>query len=159
VATSRAGLGYTMLVITMLGWSGAWITAKAAAHDAPPSEVALGRFVVASLGLVPAWMLLERSRHVALGRREWLLVLGMAATGIATYTILFLVGVQLAPASDGAIITPGLSGMFATLVAFLALGERLTPAQLAGGALVLAAVVLLQLPARRPAPRLAEAPA
>jgi drug/metabolite transporter (DMT)-like permease len=39
------------------------------------------------------------------------------------------------------------------------LGERLTAPQLAGGALVLAAVVLLQLPARRRVPRLAEVPA
>ena len=35
------------------------------------------------------------------------------------------------------------------VLAFFVLGERLAPAQLAGGALVLAAVVLLQLPARR----------
>jgi drug/metabolite transporter (DMT)-like permease len=46
------------------------------------------------------------------------------------------------------------------VLAFFALGERLTPLQLAGGALVLAAVVLLQLPARRRvSARLAEAPA
>jgi len=36
------------------------------------------------------------------------------------------------------------------LIAYLALGERLLPLQLAGGALVLAAVILLQL--GRPAP-------
>jgi drug/metabolite transporter (DMT)-like permease len=44
------------------------------------------------------------------------------------------------------------------VLAFLILGERLTVPQLAGGALVLAAVVMLQLPARRAAPRLAEVP-
>ena len=53
-------------------------------------------------------------------------------------------------------------GFFAFLagaLAFAVLGEHLTPLQLAGGALVLAAVVLLQLPARRGAPVLAEVPA
>jgi hypothetical protein len=38
-------------------------------------------------------------------------------------------------------------------------GERLTPGQLVGGALVLAAVIMLQLPAGRTAPRMAGAPA
>jgi drug/metabolite transporter (DMT)-like permease len=44
-------------------------------------------------------------------------------------------------------------------LAFLALGERLTPAQLVGGAMVLSAVVLLQLRPRPVRLRLATAAA
>jgi drug/metabolite transporter (DMT)-like permease len=112
------------MVITTLGWAGAWLTARLAAHDAPPMTVTVGRFIVASAALLPAWFVLERGRGVRPGRREWMMLLGMSVTGIAGCTVLFLVGVAKAPASDGAILTPGLAGSFAMLVAFLSTGAR-----------------------------------
>jgi drug/metabolite transporter (DMT)-like permease len=108
--------GYALMVVTALGWAGAWITARLAAHDAPPLSVTVGRYLVAALALVPAWLVFDRHRQVKLERRDWALLIAMAAIGINLYTILFLNGVQFAPASDGAILTPGLAGLFGVLL-------------------------------------------
>lgn len=121
---TQAAWGYLLLVVTALGWSGAWITARLAAHEAPPMTVTVGRFALASVALVPAWLAFDRGREIALSRRDWVLVAGMSLTGITTYTVLFLSGVELAPATDGAVITPGFVGLFSVLIAWVFIGER-----------------------------------
>ena len=57
-------------------------------------------------------------------------------------------GQKHAPASDAALIL-SLEAVFAALFGFLLLGERLTPLQLLGCSLIMAATLTLQL---RPAP-------
>ncbi len=115
----RSLLGYLLLVLTAIAWSGAWVTARLAAHDAPPMTVTVGRFAIAAIALVPAWFVFDRRKRIQLTRRDWGLLLVMSLTGITTYTVLFLIGVRLAPATDGAIITPGFVGLFALLLAAL----------------------------------------
>lgn len=112
----RAWVGYLLLVLTALGWAGAWITARLAAHELPPMTVAWGRFLVASVALVPAWAILERGRPVRLQPGDLWFILGMSLTGIVGYTILFMMGIARAPASDGAVLTPGLGGVFALIL-------------------------------------------
>jgi drug/metabolite transporter (DMT)-like permease len=67
----------------------------------------------------------------------------MALTGIVGYSLLFLSGIALAPASDGAIITPALAGVFAMIIAWPALGQRPSTQQVAGALLALAGVALV----------------
>ncbi|MDX1535029.1 MAG: DMT family transporter, partial [Thermoplasmata archaeon] len=135
--------GYVLLFLTAVGWSGAWIIARAAAYEAAPSAITVGRFAVAALALLPAWFLLERSSRFRPTRGDWGLLLGMALTGIVGYTLLFLTGIALAPASDGAVITPALAGIFAMLIAWPALRQRPTTQQVAGALLSLAGVLLV----------------
>lgn len=135
--------GYALLFVTAVGWSGAWIIARAAAHEASPSAITIGRFAIAALALVPAWLLLERGRRFRPSRRDAALLLGMALTGIVGYTLLFLSGIALAPASDGAVITPALAGVFAMLIAWPALKQRPTSQQAVGAFLALAGVFLV----------------
>ena len=148
---SRSLLGYVLLVVTAIGWAGAWLTARIAAHDAPPLTVTWGRFVVAGIALFPAWIVLERGRRPRLDRRDWTTLAAMSLTGIAGYTVLFLMGVARAPASDGAIITPGLAGLFAMTIAFLSGGARPHRRQLAGAALALTGTCLVGWSAARAA--------
>lgn len=130
--------GYGLLVVTALGWSGAWITARLAAHDAPAMTVTVGRFAIAAVALLPAWMLIDRGKETTWTRRDVLLVLGMSLTGITTYTVLFLTGVALAPATDGAIVTPGFVGLFAIAFAWAFAGQRPGRAPMFGALLALA---------------------
>jgi drug/metabolite transporter (DMT)-like permease len=139
------------MVVTALSWAGAWITARLAAHDAPPLTVTVGRYAVASLLLLPAWWRFDRGRVLQLTRADWLVVLGMSLSGVIVYTILFLVGVALAPASDGAVITPGLAGPFSILVAWAALRERPSRRVAAGALTSLCGVVLVGWSALRAA--------
>jgi drug/metabolite transporter (DMT)-like permease len=135
--------GYALLFATALSWSGAWIIARAAAHEASPAAITVGRFAVAALALVPVWLVLERGRRFRPTRGDAALLLGMALTGIVGYTLLFLTGIALAPASDGAVITPALAGVFAMLIAWPALRQRPTAQQSMGAALALAGVLLV----------------
>jgi drug/metabolite transporter (DMT)-like permease len=88
----------------------------------------------------------------------WLVLLALVSTVVAVSA--FFAGLRRVGPSDAAILST-FEPVVTVVLAFFVLGERLTPPQLAGGGLVLAAVVLLQLPARprRVAARVAEAPA
>jgi drug/metabolite transporter (DMT)-like permease len=86
----------------------------------------------------------------------WLVLIALVSTVVAVSA--FFAGLRLVGPSEAAILST-FEPPVTVVLAFLILGERLTVPQLAGGALVLAAVVMLQLPARRAAPRLAEVPA
>jgi drug/metabolite transporter (DMT)-like permease len=86
----------------------------------------------------------------------WLILIALVSTVVAVSA--FFAGLRRVGPSEAAILST-FEPPVTVALAFMALGERLTVAQLAGGALVLAAVIVLQLPARRRAARLAGAPA
>jgi drug/metabolite transporter (DMT)-like permease len=86
----------------------------------------------------------------------WLVLIALVSTVVAVST--FFAGLRRVGPSEAAILST-FEPVVTVALAFAVLGEHLTPGQLAGGALVLAAVVLLQLPARRAAPVLGEVPA
>jgi drug/metabolite transporter (DMT)-like permease len=86
----------------------------------------------------------------------WLLLIALVSTVVAVSA--FFAGLRRVGPSEAAILST-FEPPVTVALAFLVLGERLAAPQLLGGALVLAAVVLLQLPARRRVTaRLAEAP-
>jgi drug/metabolite transporter (DMT)-like permease len=76
----------------------------------------------------------------------WLVLIALVSTVVAVSC--FFAGLRRVGPTEAAILST-FEPPVTVALAFLALGERLTPAQLAGGALVLAAVILLQLPSRR----------
>jgi drug/metabolite transporter (DMT)-like permease len=86
----------------------------------------------------------------------WLVLLALVSTVVAVSA--FFAGLRRVGPSEAAILST-FEPVVTVVLAFFVLGERLTPLQLAGGALVLVAVVLLQLPARRRAARLPAAAA
>jgi drug/metabolite transporter (DMT)-like permease len=68
-------------------------------------------------------------------------VLALGATAVAGYNALFLYGLELAPASDGAIIVPGLAPVFTILIAWPVLGERIGARGMAGLLLAFAGLI------------------
>ncbi len=87
----------------------------------------------------------------------WLVLIALVSTVVAVSA--FFAGLRRVGPSEAAILST-FEPPVTVALAFAVLGERLSVAQLAGGVLVLAAVVLLQLPARRvAAPALVEAAA
>ena len=87
----------------------------------------------------------------------WLVLIALVSTVVAVSA--FFAGLRRVGPSEAAILST-FEPPVTVALAFAVLGERLSVVQLAGGALVLAAVVLLQLPTRRAAARaLVEAPA
>jgi drug/metabolite transporter (DMT)-like permease len=138
----QTGLGIFLLFVTALGWAGAWITARLAAGALPPLTVTWGRFLVASVALLPAWWMLDRGARVRLVRSDLVMIAGMALTGIVGYTILFMMGIAKAPASDGAVIVPGLAGVFALTPGAVTTRRVPPPRALLASAPVVAGIVL-----------------
>jgi drug/metabolite transporter (DMT)-like permease len=75
----------------------------------------------------------------------WLVLIALVSTVVAVSA--FFAGLRRVGPSEAAILST-FEPPVTVALAFLVLGEQLTPVQLFGGALVLAAVIVLQLPGR-----------
>lgn len=133
---------YAMLTGMAACFGGTWVAGAVAVDAVPPFAVAVARFGIASV-LLYAWVRLARRPLTPMRRSDWPLVIGLGLTAIAGYNWLFLTGLTLAPASDGAIIVPGLAPVFATILAGVTLGERLGRRAMAGFALAIVGLVLV----------------
>jgi drug/metabolite transporter (DMT)-like permease len=88
------------------------------------------------------------SLDLAVGLDAWLWLLSIALVSTVVAVSAFFAGLRRVGPSDAAILST-FEPVVTVALAYAVLGERLAPAQLAGGALVLAAVVVLQLRPRR----------
>jgi len=121
--TSNRG-AYLMLTGMALCFGGTWVAGAVAVDAAPPFTIAAVRFGIASI-LLYAWARLTNRPLSPLKRSDWPMVAGLGLTAVAGYNWLFLTGLTLAPASDGAIIVPGLAPVFTVVLAGAILHERL----------------------------------
>lgn len=115
---------YLMLTGMALCFGGTWVAGAVAVDAAPPFTIAAIRFGVASV-LLYAWAKLTSRPLSRVERGDWGIIAGLGLTAIAGYNWLFLTGLTLAPASDGAIIVPGLAPVFTAVIAGAVLHERL----------------------------------
>ena len=116
---------YLMLTAMAICFGGTWVPAAIAVESVPPFTIAAVRFGAAAL-LLYGWARLSgRPLSPIRGLRDAAIVVGLALTAVAGYNWLFLTGLTLAPAADGAIIVPGLAPIFTSVVAALVIGDRL----------------------------------
>jgi drug/metabolite transporter (DMT)-like permease len=115
---------YLMLTGMAVCFGGTWVAGAVAVDAAPPFTIAAIRFGVASV-LLYAWAKLTNRALSRVERADWPIIAGLGLTAIAGYNWLFLTGLTLAPASDGAIIVPGLAPVFTAVIAGAVLHERL----------------------------------
>ena len=122
VSMSSARPAYVFLLAMAICFGVTLPAGKLAVEELEPITVAAARFVLAAV-LLGVWA----ARRGSLGLpalSDLPIVLAMGATAVAGYNVLFLYGLELAPATDGAIIVPGFAPVFAVLVGWVALGER-----------------------------------
>lgn len=122
--TSDERTAYLMLTGMALCFGGTWVAGAVAVDAAPPFTIAAIRFGIASI-LLYAWARLTGRALSPVRRADWPMIAGLGLTAIAGYNWLFLTGLTLAPASDGAIIVPGLAPVFTAVIAGMVLRERL----------------------------------
>src|SRR3712207_2268907 len=96
---------YLLLLGMAVFFGGTWPAGKLAVEELGPFTVAAVRFVLAT-ALLALWAW-RRGGLVLPRRQDVALVAAMGATAVAGYNALFLFGLELAPATDGAIIVPG----------------------------------------------------
>lgn len=133
---------YLVLTAMALCFAGTPVAGKVGVAEIPPFTLSAVRFVLGS-GLLAAWAF---SRGIPLPppvRRDLVYVVAMGVTAIAGNNVLFLYGLRLAPASDSAILTPGLAPVFTAVLAWLVLGERMKRKSLVGLVAALGGLLLL----------------
>ena len=136
---------YLMLTGMALCFGGSWVAGAVAVDAAPAFTVAAVRFGVASVVLY-AWARLSGRALSPLTRRDWPMIAGLGLTAVAGYNWLFLTGLTLAPASDGAILVPGLAPVFTAVLAGVLLRERLGLRGLIGLAIAAVGLYLVVSP-------------
>jgi drug/metabolite transporter (DMT)-like permease len=136
---------YLMLTAMAIFFGGTWVPAAVAVDAVPPFAIALVRFGIAAV-LLYGWARLARRSLSPIRGRDWLLVAGLALTAVAGYNWLFLTALTMAPATDGAIIVPGMAPVFTAILAGLVLGERLGTRGIVGLALAALGLYLVVNP-------------
>ncbi len=140
---------YALLTMACLMWAGNWVTARALRFDSGPNMMALGRWIVASLVILPlAWPHLRRDWPVIRARR-WVLVL-LSVIGGAGYNALSYAGVAHTTAINAMLLNATVP-FFITGLSWLALREPLRRGQIAGMTLCFAGafwVIIAGDPAR-----------
>jgi drug/metabolite transporter (DMT)-like permease len=142
-ANARAiGIGYLgaalrspimALSLAALFWAGSFVVGRALRDDINPVVLTFSRWLISLLLFAPfVWRELAGNLQVVL--REWRLVVGLGATGIALFHPLVYVALQHTSATN-ALLTFSLSPVVILLGACLTGGERPTVRQL-GGVLV-----------------------
>jgi drug/metabolite transporter (DMT)-like permease len=139
---SPEGTAYLALTGMALGFGGTWVAGSWAADAAPAFTVAAARFALASI-LLLTWTRLARRHLAPVHPTDLPLIAGLGLTAIAGYNWLFLTGLTLAPATDGALIVPGLAPVATTVLAIAFLRERIGARAAAGLALAIGGLVIV----------------
>lgn len=134
-----------LLVLTGAFFGATWVAAPWATDEVPPMVVACIRFATAA-ALLFAWCRV-RGIPIPVRRADLPLVLGVTATSVVGYNVLFLYGVTVAPASHGAVIVPGLIPIFTLVLGRAIFRERILWRQAAGSTVSLIGLALVVGPA------------
>lgn len=132
---------YGQLAVVMWIWAGYFVVAKKAVNGADPLALGVARYLVAAVLL---GALASRAGPLPRPtRRElwWLVVMGVSS--IYAFNMLALAGLELATASDAALVMPTMPALVTIPVAALAFGERFGRRQVAGLAILVAGEILV----------------
>ena len=138
---SSLTLTYLLMLAAVLIWGGNWVAAKLALDAVPPITLATLRYAV-STPFILAWMATQGPLP-RVERRLWAAMLALGVLYVVVSNLLFLYGLQYAPAVDGAIIYPGFQPVFASVLAALVLHEAIASRQYLGLGVALAGLVLV----------------
>lgn len=135
---------YAKLICVPLIWGGTFIAGRIVSGQLPPAVGALGRYLIATVVLLVFWFASEARASnskplTQLDRKEWLFVLGLAATGILIYNLGFFAALGLIPASRTAVFV-ALNPAFTIVLTVLLFRERMVWTRWLGVALALVGV-------------------
>jgi drug/metabolite transporter (DMT)-like permease len=144
-ATANPRIAYLLLTLSSLAFGGTWVAGKVAVGSIAPMLIATARFAIASV-LLWGWARSApgTARRVTTSDLPLLLALGLTAP--VGGTVLFVYGLRVAPASDGAIITPGIGPILTAAAAAFVQKERVGPRGAAGFVVALAGLGLVMQP-------------
>jgi drug/metabolite transporter (DMT)-like permease len=129
---------YLKLIGAMFMWGGTWIAGRVVAQElvAPLAAPAV-RFLLAGLVLAGVALAAEGRIPRPQTGAEWVIVSGLAMTGIFLYALCFFYGLKHITAGRGALVV-ALNPVVVALAAWFLGQERMTSLKLAGVAIALA---------------------
>ncbi|MDQ8020898.1 MAG: DMT family transporter [Moraxellaceae bacterium] len=138
----HASIGiYVRLVLTALFWGGTWVAARIVVQEVPPFGAAFYRFLIATVAMV--WIVRRHEGPLPrLTKHEWITVGLMGLTGIFAYNYFFLHGLQTISAGRGALVI-ALNPSLIALVAWMFMGDRMSPVKALGIVLALGGCLLV----------------
>lgn len=113
-------------------------------RDVPPAASSAWILTGATVSFTVLGLLLRQIHFDFAVPQGWLAILGMVVLATVIPVFTFLSGLQRVGPSRAAILS-ALEPVFTVLLAIVVLGERLTTTQVVGAALIVVAVILLQL--------------
>ncbi|PQV64963.1 Threonine/homoserine efflux transporter RhtA [Abditibacterium utsteinense] len=128
------------LFFTIFSWSCAWVSVRAAVAHLSPGHVALGRYLIASLVLLPVWLW----RRPRLEKRDIGTVFVMGLCGFTLYNLGINAGEQTITAGAAALIASTIP-IFSALGAAVFLGEKVPRASYVGIGCGVGGVLLIAL--------------
>ncbi len=120
----RDWIYYMLLVLAMFFWGGSWVSAKILVTIAPPMTIGFFRFFLASILFVPILFRRKSRESLSIQKSDIKIVLKLGLTGVFGYGVLFLIGVKLTTAAQGAIIA-GVNPATVSIIAHLQHNEYL----------------------------------
>ena len=141
---NRTSLGSLIAVVPMALWGAVFVAVKSCERAGIPGlEIAAVRALPA--GIILGALALLRVRHLAIARRDYIPLIGMAVSIAAMYGLAFVVAPRLPVAIDA--LLANAAPLFAVALAFVFLRERVALVQIAGVALGACGVAVMALPA------------
>jgi drug/metabolite transporter (DMT)-like permease len=144
-AERAAGSAPVLLILSAAFFGLTWVAGPWATDEIPPMVVACVRFTIAAV-LLFGWCR-WRGVPIRLRQEDLPIVLGVTATSVVIYNVLFLYGVRLAAASHGSVIVPGFIPVFTLVLARIVYDERVAARRAIGAALALLGLALVVGPA------------
>ncbi len=138
---SRLRWAQILLFLTPLFWSANYIAARAAVGHIGAHQLALARWTVAFLIMLPfAWP--ELRRNWPAWRNEWRELLVLGALGMWICGAFVYIGAETSPAVNIGLLY-ALAPALIALLSVRLLGERLRPVQIAGAASAMGGVAVI----------------
>jgi drug/metabolite transporter (DMT)-like permease len=128
------------LAIAVFSWSCAWVSVRVAVAHLSPGHVALGRYLVASMVLLPLYLW----RRPRFEKRDFPTIFVMGICGFTLYNLCINAGEQTITAGAAALISSTIP-IFTTLGSLIFLHEQVPRAAWTGILLGLAGVFLIAL--------------
>jgi len=127
------------ILVAVVGWSSAWVSIRVAVRTISPAHVALGRYLVASLALIPIWV---RNGSRRPDRADWPGLWLMGLLGFTLYNLAVNAGETTVSAGTAAFLAATIP-VFSALGALVWLGERFETRVWQGIALAFAGVACI----------------
>jgi drug/metabolite transporter (DMT)-like permease len=134
-------LVYSKLVMVAAIWGGTFVAGRVLSTAMPPMMGAVGRYLIATLGLLAVAFVLEGGLP-RLTRQQALGTLGLGLTGVFVYNVAFFAALSDLPASRTALFV-ALNPVITLVGAAIFLHERLSRRRIAGIVLALIGVAIV----------------